>query len=140
MHVVSPCGLNPVIEDAEVKAAFFGLDLFPGHRQQDRIHMHARQPEDHEICLRGSSGRRVAEFAPKNQKWLAFYNELPSTVFHLDVGRIRGIDSGGCKMKANDEKGGALCKRQKGVLRGGVYCNRAEEKEDSVLPKDASEG
>jgi hypothetical protein len=80
-----------VIQDAEIKAAFFWFDLLPCDRHQDGVYVHDGELGDDQIGLCRSSRRRIAEFPTENQKGLAVYDELSCYVLHFDVRQFGGM-------------------------------------------------
>ena len=80
MEIASSCGLNPVVEYAEVEATLSRLDLFPCNWNEDRVHMQCCQLGDDDIGLRGGASGGIAEFATQNQKWPAFDDELAGSI------------------------------------------------------------
>src|SRR5215472_7052341 len=107
MYVVASCNFDPVIQDAEVKATFLWLNLFPGNRNQNRVDVHAGELGDDDICLRFSAGGGVSQLAPENEISLAIHDKLPGSVLHLDVRQIGGMESGGEKTNSNGKKNAA---------------------------------
>src|SRR5262249_18201306 len=55
MYVVLSRDFHPVIQNTEIKAALFWLDLLPCDRHQDGIDVHGRELRNNGIRLRGGS-------------------------------------------------------------------------------------
>jgi len=85
MHILRSRGFNPVIQDAEIKAAFFRFDLLPCDRHQDRVYVHSCELGKDQIGLCRSSRLGIAEFPTENQKGLAVYDELRCSVLRFEV-------------------------------------------------------
>jgi hypothetical protein len=88
MHLVLACCVDPMIQDSEVEAALFRLDLLPSYRHEDGVDMHASKPGDNDVRLLRCARRRIAQLTSQNQKWLAIYDELPCSLLHSDVSRF----------------------------------------------------
>ena len=77
MRLVLACCFDPMIQDSEVEAALFRLDLLPSYRHEDGVDMQALKSGDNDVRLLRDPRRRIAELASQNQKWLAIYDGCP---------------------------------------------------------------
>ena len=105
MDFVGARDFHPVIQDAEVEIVFFRLELLPGHGHQDRVDVHSCESGDDCIGLGGGPRRRIAQFAAKNQKGTAVYDELACSVHHLDVRQFGGRQGREGKKNTGEPKG-----------------------------------
>ncbi len=99
--------VDPVVEDGEIEAAFFGFDLVPSDWHEHGVEVEVRESGQDVVGLGCGQGGGVAEFASEHEERFALQNELLCGAYGVNCGEVLRGQRLRCRRKKNQsEQGG----------------------------------